>query len=204
MTDNSKRRGRGLVRWNGNTHPGLHEPLIDEDTFEKAQEIMRRRNEDSSLRRGNPTEFLLSGLVRCHHCGRAYVATSAHGRSGRYTYYACFTRYKYGPSKCTGDPAAQGPARSSRAHPARRPLPRRAPDPAGTRRRRPPHGLADQLDQILANESPEHAKELLRLLVKEIRVHDRRPMIPTYRIPAAVRTTPTKVDGLEPATSWVR
>jgi Recombinase len=63
VTDNSKRRGRGLVRWNGNTHPGLHEPLIDEDTFEKAQEIMRRRNEDSSLRRGNPTEFLLSGLA---------------------------------------------------------------------------------------------------------------------------------------------
>ena len=41
--------------------------------------------------------------VRCHHCGRAYVGTSAHGRNGRYTYYACSTRYKYGPSKCNGD-----------------------------------------------------------------------------------------------------
>ena len=29
-------------------------------------------------------------------------------------------------------------------------------------------GLADQLDEILANESPEQAKELLRLLVKEV------------------------------------
>jgi hypothetical protein len=41
--------------------------------------------------------------VRCHHCGRAYVGTSAHGRNGRYTYYACSTRYKYGPTKCNGD-----------------------------------------------------------------------------------------------------
>ena len=30
-------------------------------------------------------------------------APAAHGRNGRYTYYACSTRYKYGPSKCNGD-----------------------------------------------------------------------------------------------------
>src|SRR6266542_1909615 len=94
---------RGLVRWNSETHPGQHEPLIDEETFEKVQSIMGRRGQDASLRRGNPTEFLLSGLVRCHHCGRVYVGTSAHGRNGRYTYYACSTRYKYGPEKCQGD-----------------------------------------------------------------------------------------------------
>jgi site-specific DNA recombinase len=93
----------GLVRWNGETHPGLHDPLVEDETFEKAQEILRRRNEDASLRRGNPTDYLLSGLVRCHRCGRAYVGTSAHGRNGRYTYYACSTRYKYGPTRCNGD-----------------------------------------------------------------------------------------------------
>lgn len=56
-------------------------------------------------------------------------------------------------------------------------------------------GLADQLEAIVADENPEQAKELLRLLVKEIRVHDRRRIIPTYRIPAAVRATPRKVGG---------
>jgi site-specific DNA recombinase len=94
---------RGLVRWNGEIHPGLHEPLIDDETFEKTQEILRRRAEDASLRRGNASAFLLSGLVRCHHCGRAYVGTSAHGRSSRYTYYACSTRYRYGSDKCNGE-----------------------------------------------------------------------------------------------------
>jgi exonuclease VII small subunit len=67
-------------------------------------------------------------------------------------------------------------------------------------------GLADELDEILTTESPEQAKELLRLLIKEIRVHSRRRIVPTYRVPAAVRAIPSKVElaGLEPATSWVR
>jgi hypothetical protein len=66
--------------------------------------------------------------------------------------------------------------------------------------------LAEQLEEILATESPEQAKELLRLLIKEIRVHNRRRIVPTYRVPAAVRAMPSKMElaGLEPATSWVR
>ena len=94
---------RGLIRWNGSLFEGLHEPLVDQQLFEKAQQILRRRSENASLRRGNPSDFLLSGVVRCNHCGRAYVGTSAHGRNSRYTYYACSTRYKYGPSKCNGE-----------------------------------------------------------------------------------------------------
>jgi hypothetical protein len=58
--------------------------------------------------------------------------------------------------------------------------------------KREPSSLADQLDDILANESPEQAKELLRLLIKEIRVHNRRRIIPTYRVPAAVRAMPSR------------
>ena len=76
--------------------------MIDKTTFEQAQQILARRCKDATLRRGNPTPFLLSGLVRCQHCGRAYVGTSAHGRNARYTYYACSTRYKYGRARCDG------------------------------------------------------------------------------------------------------
>jgi site-specific DNA recombinase len=265
-------------------HPGLHEPIVDDDTFEKAQEILRRRGEDASLRRGNATDYLLSGLVRCHHCGRAYVGTSAHGRSGRYTYYACSTRYKYGPSKCNGDrlpkdrleaavltqlaemyrdghlieqalanlaqateserPDLEDQLASTRAEIARvegkleryfegfedgrlaadlfqdrvrghrdrlETLREREADLAAqlaTHAHTPPDGaaldgLADQLEAIVASENPEQAKELLRLLVKDIQVHNRRRIVPTYRIPAAVRAIPRKVEriGIEPMTS---
>jgi hypothetical protein len=65
-------------------------------------------------------------------------------------------------------------------------------------------GLADELEEILANGSPEQAKELLRLLVKEIRVYDHTNIVPTYRVPAeaAVRAIPSKVEraGIEPVT----
>jgi hypothetical protein len=56
--------------------------------------------------------------------------------------------------------------------------------------------LADQLD-VIGNESPEQAKELLRLLMKEIRVHDRRRILPIYHVPAAVRAIPRKVGRTE-------
>jgi site-specific DNA recombinase len=276
-----------LIRWNDNLHQGLHEPLVDEDTFERARAILARRHEQASLRRGNPTDFLLSGLVRCHHCGRAYVGTSAHGNGGRYTYYTCSTRYKYGPGKCDGDrlpkdrledavlrqlagiyrdqrlieqALADAAERSERDQPqleealagcraeiarTERKLDRyydafetgelsaadchervhghharletlreqeadlsrrlatdadELPDAAALTE------LADHLDEVIASESPEQAKELLRLLVKEIRVHNRRRILPIYRVPTAVRAIPRKVElaGLEPATSWVR
>jgi hypothetical protein len=48
--------------------------------------------------------------------------------------------------------------------------------------------LADQLDQLIATANPKQAKELLRLLIKDIRVHDQHKIIPTYRVPAVVRT----------------
>jgi site-specific DNA recombinase len=274
----------GLIRWKESLFEGLHEPLVDEELFEKAQQILRRRGEDASLRRGNPSEFLLSGLVRCDHCGRAYVGTSAHGRSSRYTYYACSTRYKYGSAKCrgerlskdrleaavlsqlaelyrdgrlieqalaaaathtaeerprveerieatridiarverklqryfeafeTGDLSAALCQERVRGHRERlETLREQEADLArtlATQAHTPPDaaalaGLADQLDVILANESPEQAKELLRLLIKEIRVHNRRRIVPTYRVPAAVRAIPSKVGGtgLEPVTS---
>jgi site-specific DNA recombinase len=54
-------------------------------------------------RRGNASDFLLSGLLRCGRCGKAYIGMSANGNGGRYHYYACTGRQKYGPKACAGD-----------------------------------------------------------------------------------------------------
>ena len=51
----------GRVNWRGQSFPGLHEPLIDEPTFQAAQALLRERGEDLTRRRGNRSEFLLSG-----------------------------------------------------------------------------------------------------------------------------------------------
>jgi site-specific DNA recombinase len=92
----------GRIRWRDQDFLSTHEPLIDQSTFEQAQAILTERGNDASRRRGNRSDFLLSGVVRCGHCGRAYIGMSARGKGGLYHYYACTARQKYGPKACQG------------------------------------------------------------------------------------------------------
>jgi site-specific DNA recombinase len=93
----------GRIRWRDRLFDGVHEPLIDELTFQRAQPILRERGENVSRRRGNASDFLLSGVVRCGSCGKAYVGMSARGNGGRYEYHACSGRQKHGPKACRND-----------------------------------------------------------------------------------------------------
>jgi site-specific DNA recombinase len=93
----------GRIRWREKLFDGIHEPIVDEVTFQRAQTILRERGEDISRRRGNASDFLLSGVIRCEHCGKAYVGMSARGNGGRYEYYACSGRQKHGPKACRNE-----------------------------------------------------------------------------------------------------
>lgn len=98
----------GRINWRGETHPGAHDALISEDTFTAAQTLLAERGANRSTRRSNSSDYLLSGLVRCEHCGSAMVGTAAHGNGGRYRYYSCRRRNRYGSGK--GCAAARIPA----------------------------------------------------------------------------------------------
>jgi site-specific DNA recombinase len=93
----------GRVHWRGQSFPGLHEAIVDADTFEQAQVLLRERGEDLTRRRGNRSEFLLSGVIRCGRCKRAYIGMSAKGNGGLYHYYACSGRQKLGRKGCDGE-----------------------------------------------------------------------------------------------------
>jgi site-specific DNA recombinase len=116
----------GEIYYRGNWYPAPHEPLIPQELFEHAQAILTERGEDRAQRRTNASDYLLTGRVRCGRCGQAYVGTAAHGRSGRYMYYTCFTRMRYGTKHCER-PAARREAGAGR-HP---------PTMESTRRSRP-------------------------------------------------------------------
>jgi site-specific DNA recombinase len=92
----------GKIRWRDKVFDGVHKPLVDEFTFAKAQAILHERGEHAK-RRGNASDFLLSGLLRCGRCGKAYIGMSVNGNGGRYHYYAYTGRQKYGPKACTGE-----------------------------------------------------------------------------------------------------
>jgi site-specific DNA recombinase len=93
----------GRVHWREQTFPGIHEPLTDQTTFDHAQALLKERGEDLAMRAASRAEFLLTGLIRCGRCRRAYVGMSAKGNGGTYHYYACSGRQKLGRKSCDGE-----------------------------------------------------------------------------------------------------
>jgi hypothetical protein len=106
----------GRIRWRDKLFDGVHEPLVDELTFQRAQAILRERGEDISRRRGNASDFLLSGVVRCGRCGKAYVGTIgaeiARGEQALERYHEAFEQASSPPNAVTSD--SRGSRRASK------------------------------------------------------------------------------------------
>ena len=77
-----------------------HEPLISRPEFRRAAQIAAARSGPHQQRAASPSDYHLTGLITCPDCGAGYVGTAAHGRSGRYRYYTCWTRVRYGTETC--------------------------------------------------------------------------------------------------------
>ncbi len=93
----------GEINFRAESYPAPHEPLIEAELFARAQTILRERGEDASLRRSNSSDYLLTGLLKCARCGKRYIGACAHGNGGRYRYYVCFSRQRYGKKTCEAD-----------------------------------------------------------------------------------------------------
>jgi site-specific DNA recombinase len=93
----------GEVPFRGQSHKAPHPPLVEAQLFERAQQVLVERSEDASLRRSNSSDYLLTGLIKCARCGKRYVGAAAHGNGGRYPYYVCHTRQRYGAKACDND-----------------------------------------------------------------------------------------------------
>src|SRR5579863_5592452 len=92
----------GKISHDETVHEGKHEPILDDATFDAAQQILNERAAESTALAPTTSEYLLTGLVRCLACEGAYVGVSAHGRSSTYRYYACRTRQVSGARGCPG------------------------------------------------------------------------------------------------------
>jgi len=90
----------GRVRYHAETHPGLHEAIIDETTWEKVQRLLRRnaRTAGSFLR--NKHGALLKGLLRCKACDAAMVQMVSRKGPKLHRYYVCTSAQKRGYDQC--------------------------------------------------------------------------------------------------------
>ncbi len=78
------------------------EPIIDRATFDDVRALRSARAPSKVAPRLVSSETLLTGLLRCGHCGAAMTIVT--GKSGRYRYYKCNNRHNKQndicPSKC--------------------------------------------------------------------------------------------------------
>jgi site-specific DNA recombinase len=103
----------GEVYFRNQWHPAPHPPLVSTELFDVVQGILTERNEDRSKRASNPSEYLLTGLMRCGRCHQQYLGVSGTGRSARYRYYICYSRHRYGTRCCDADRLPAEPLESA-------------------------------------------------------------------------------------------
>jgi hypothetical protein len=75
-----------------------HEPIIDEETFYKVQELLER---NTRTPRSQPQVYMLAGFIKCADCGRAMNKKHIAGNNKNYFYYVCNTYKKRGKAFCT-------------------------------------------------------------------------------------------------------
>ncbi len=77
-----------LKKWGVDERKGIHEAIIDENTFRKVQVLLdiKGKKKHSNI---TPEEFPLKGDLVCSQCKSTLVYSKAKGRSKKYPYYRC-------------------------------------------------------------------------------------------------------------------
>ena len=76
----------GIIVWNGEHHPGRHEPMVTMEEFERVRAILKQNTRPHPKR----YTFPFTGMIRCASCGRQITAEHKVNRFGsRYVYYHC-------------------------------------------------------------------------------------------------------------------
>ena len=82
----------GTVRYGGIDYEGRHEPLIDKDTFSRAQAVFSAHG--AAHERDRKHHHYLKGSLVCARCGSRLTYVRAKGNGGTYAYFACIGRIR--------------------------------------------------------------------------------------------------------------
>ena len=91
----------GKVNYKGQIYQGQQPAIIDEETFNKAQEKIASHRLDRKAYKNTGCSGLLSKIIKCHACGSAMVHTYTLKKSRhKYRYYLCTNAQKRGYDEC--------------------------------------------------------------------------------------------------------
>jgi site-specific DNA recombinase len=98
----------GKIRYKKEVHTGEHAAIVDPETWQQVQDLLRRHDPAKGSTARQPSLALLKGLLYCRSCGCAMTPTqSCKNGSKRYRYYVCLNALRHGPEAC---PARSVPA----------------------------------------------------------------------------------------------
>ena len=86
---------KGCVTHRGNVYPGEHKAIIEEKTWDKAQEIFKSKSIPGRRQKRSKSPSFLSGLIKCCDCGCSMKQTYTYKKNLRYRYYTCYNHLKF-------------------------------------------------------------------------------------------------------------
>lgn len=103
----SNRLYLGYIKYRGEWYPSNHTPIMDEETYDKLQVLLKQRKEkykDHNPMKTGQTTYL-GGLLYCKHCGGRYCRQAGKKSKSKPAplYYSCYSRNKSVP-KMIKDP----------------------------------------------------------------------------------------------------
>lgn len=78
----------GMIKNRDKWYKGIHDPILDQKTFDAIQKLMEERRDQYGAAR--PHQSLLGGILYCKNCGGRYARQSYNG----VYYYICYSRSK--------------------------------------------------------------------------------------------------------------
>ena len=90
----------GMVDHKGSSIPGEHERIVDQKTWDRVHQTLRRNDGDSGASLRNKFGALLRGLLFCVPCGKPMIHTYTMRQSKRYRYYVCYNAQQQGWKSC--------------------------------------------------------------------------------------------------------
>ena len=86
---------KGCVTHKGNVYPGEHKAIIEEETWNKVQEIFKTHAKPERKERKNVTPSFLRGLIHCSACNALMKQTCTVKKGLQYRYYTCRNHLKF-------------------------------------------------------------------------------------------------------------
>ena len=99
----------GKINYQGKIFDGLHDPIISQETFDKAQAILARNRQKREATRNTKNVGLLNHILKCRACNSTMFHTYTQKEGKKYRYYVCMDAQKKGYTNCpTRSISAQG------------------------------------------------------------------------------------------------